>query len=462
MEKSRTDFTNEYIERLLLKRCLTDRKYLGILSPMFDKRWIDNENITTLIGLEIWFFNKYKEIPSAKTLENLAAKYAEAHPNVDIAKISEELSIVGSMDSNLSDDVIKSNIKEFIESKAMFWAISDNIKQIENDKNVDKCLDRFNKIRKMTFEDTDLGLDYFSKEGQDSHWDYITNPEAKLRTMWDGLDAETHGGFLKDGKMVALFCGQAGLGKSLFLSNIAYNFLRQNLRVVVISLEMSENVYGRRFSAHISNDNINKLAETCESSRGKIDNFYKNHPSANLIIKEYPPRTIRVQDVENYLDRLRDNGQKFDVIIIDYLNLLLPNSKFDNMYQDMMAVSEQLRALSYKYEAPVFSASQFNRSGMNNPNVGIENISDSSGLSFTADFIGLLYQGEEDREHGIINMRLGKNRFGSPGKTIQFRLNPDSLVLNDESFSEHPENDTTEAEEILRNIGSLSGDVETL
>lgn len=44
---------------------------------------------------------------------------------------------------------------------------------------------------------------------------------------------------MKDGKMLAIFMGQAGLGKSVFLSNIAVNFLKQNLSVVVISLEMS-------------------------------------------------------------------------------------------------------------------------------------------------------------------------------------------------------------------------------
>lgn len=65
----------------------------------------------------------------------------------------------------------------------------------------------------------------------------------KIATKWDSVDQYTNGGFLKDGRMIALIMAQAGLGKSVFLSNLAVSFLKQNLSVVVISLEMSQDVY---------------------------------------------------------------------------------------------------------------------------------------------------------------------------------------------------------------------------
>ena len=74
--------------------------------------------------------------------------------------------------------------------------------------------------------------------------------------------------------MLAVFAGQAGLGKSLFLSNITVNLLKQNLSVVVISLEMSQDVYATRFDAHISNSNINQLKENQETAIDRIKTFY--------------------------------------------------------------------------------------------------------------------------------------------------------------------------------------------
>ena len=133
------------------------------------------------------------------------------------------------------------------------------------------------------------------------------------------------GGFLKDGKMLALVMAQAGLGKSVFMSNLAVNFLKQNLGVVVISLEMSQDVYAQRFDAHISNKNINKLSENSESAISSIKAFYKKYPKASLYLKEYPPRSISSRDIEQYLENLRNAGKTFDVVIVDYLNLVLPS-----------------------------------------------------------------------------------------------------------------------------------------
>jgi replicative DNA helicase len=258
--------------------------------------------------------------------------------------------------------------------------------------------------------------------------------------------------------------GQAGLGKSLFLSNIAVNCLKDDLNVVVISLEMSENVYATRFDAHISDSNINRLKENGKTVLDKINEFYKQHPNANLFIKEYPPRSIRVTDIQIYLDNLIAAGNKFDIIIIDYLNLVLPNKSRDNMYQDILDVAEKLRALSYIYEVPVVTATQATTEGMNNENIGMEHVSESRGIAHTVDFLAGLYQMDEDRNNGIINMRLIKNRLGGYiGKVIPFKLNPESLVLHDETFvPESTVGTATETESIMSNFHEISEDIDSI
>ena len=104
----------------------------------------------------------------------------------------------------------------------------------------------------------------------EAHWEFLRHPAAKIKTGWDSLDNYTSGGVLKDGRMLFLLMAQSGLGKSVFMSNMAVNFLKQNLSVVVISLEMSENVYASRFDAHISNSDINKLKDNEETALTRI------------------------------------------------------------------------------------------------------------------------------------------------------------------------------------------------
>lgn len=254
-------------------------------------------------------------------------------------------------------------MKDFLKKNAFRSALDNSITAVtkegfkdEYNSIIEQCLSDFDRVQKIVFSDNDLGLHYFDSADMEKHWEYIRNPDAKIKTGWPSLDSYTNGGFLKDGRSLYLIMAQAGLGKSVFLSNMAVNFLKQNLKVVVISLEMSEDVYACRFDAHISKKNINKLKENEHDAVEAIKRFYSKYPQSNLIIKEYPPKSITCNDIQTYLENLRNVGISFDVVIVDYLNLVKAQHTSDNMFKDGLEVSEQLRAISYKFNVPVVSA----------------------------------------------------------------------------------------------------------
>ena len=465
------DFSRDDIEKMLFKKASLDKKWMNILVGTFDKRFFKTPNLAMLADLQVRFYEKYGQAPSTKTLAAMAKSYAIKYPaeNIEMSEVNELLGEINTFDLNLPEDVLNSNLKEFIRRNAFYNALYDNAGLLNSDESgyekvVAKCLENFDRVQKITFNDTDLGLNYFNEDAMKQHWQYIRNPEAKLSTLWASLDTYTHGGFLKDGRSLYLVMAQAGLGKSLFLSNLAVNFLKQGLSVVVISLEMSEDVYAQRFDAHISKEDINHLNDCEDRAIENIKKFYKEHPSSNLYIKEYPPKSVTSNDIRAYLENLRANGHKFDAIIIDYLNLVKSSSRQnDNMFLDGLDVSEKLRAISYEFKAPVISAIQTNTEGMNNENVGMENISQSRGIAFTADFLMALFQMQEDRENGFIRARILKNRLGGQvGKVLQFTVNKHNLLLED--ITNNPDiEETTIADDSMRDtFNSITGMQEDL
>lgn len=444
------DFGIDDVAKMLFKRASADKKWMNILASTYDKRFFRSvPELGNLVFLQVKYYEKYGQTPSSQALLAMLRSYATRNPHeeIDLAEAKRLLGEISALDFHLPDDVINSNLKEFIRRNAFYNALYDNadlLKDSEDgyEKVVAKCLENFDRVQKLTFNDTDLGLDYFSPDAMARHWEYIKNPEAKLPTLWPCLDSYTHGGFLKEGRSLYLVMAQAGLGKSLFLSNIAVNFLKQGLGVVVISLEMSEDVYAQRFDAHISGKDINHLREEETSAVSRIKEFYKEHPTANLYIKEYPPKSVTCNDISAYLENLKTNGHKFDVIIVDYLNLVKSPIKTDNMFVGGLDVSEKLRAISYETHCPVISAIQTNTEGMSNEDIGMEHISQSRGIAFTADFLLALFQTPEDREQGFIMARILKNRLGGMvGKVIQYSLDPHSLVLSDVTYNADVESD---------------------
>lgn len=444
------DFGSDDVAKMLFKKASLDKKWMNILVNTFDKRFFRSvPELGNLAYLQVKFYEKYGHAPSSKALMAMMKSYATKYPNedVDLTEANRLLGEISSLDFQIPDDVVTSNLKEFIRRNAFYNALYDNadlLKDSEDgyEKVVAKCLENFDRVQKLTFNDTDLGLNYFDGDAMIRHWDYIKNPEAKLSTGWTCMDTYTHGGFLKDGRSLYLVMAQAGLGKSLFLSNLAVNFLSQGLSVVVISLEMSEDVYAQRFDAHISKKDINHLKEEEENAVNNIKAFYKEHPTANLYIKEYPPKSVTCNDIRAYLDSLKTNGHKFDVVIVDYLNLVKSSMKTDNMFVDGLDVSEKLRAISYEMHCPVISAIQTNTEGMSNEDIGMEHISQSRGIAFTADFLIALFQTPEDREQGFIRGRILKNRLGGMvGKVLQFQLDPHNLIMSDITYNADIESD---------------------
>ena len=475
------DFTNDTIEKMLLKKALSDKHWLSILSNVYDslfgkiqnkefrekKSLFKNRDFSLILRLAMKYFQKYDKSPDNNVIQLLAKKYQELHPAecIDIAKINTVLSELQNANYNIGDDILNKNFKDFIRSQAMYETLSQNVEILTSEngdyqKVVDKCLENFDKVQKITFDDTDLGMQYFNEAAMKEHWDFLKNPEAKIKTMWRKLDDITNGGFLKDGRMLALIMAQAGLGKSVFLSNLAVNFMKQNLSVVVISLEMSENVYAARFDAHISKKNINRLAENEEVATERIREFYQQHPKANLFIKEYPPRSVRTRDIANYLENLKNAGHHFDVIIIDYLGLVLPNRSQDSMYKDGQMVSEELRSLSYLFKVPVISAVQCNSEGMNNATIDMQNVAESKAIVHTVDFLAVLTRTPDERELGKINMRILKNRFGGQiGAVCSFRMDNDTLEIADISYDNDIESSTTS--NMLKNFKENKQNIES-
>lgn len=429
-KKITAEFTDAFIEKIILQKIFTEKKYTLFFAGIYDKRWFEDDRIGNIINLIILYDKKYNNIPKLNVLQEIIKKYCEKTSK----ELSEHLEILlECINLKISADeaAIKSNIEYYVKNKGVYYTILDGIEDLEKTKDVSKCIAKFEKINNITFDD-DLGFDYFNE--LDEHINYLTNPEAKLSMGIKWLDDVTHGGLLKDGKCLAVFMAQPGLGKSLMLGNLAYRWLKQDKTVVIISCEMSKDVYGRRIDALISNDCIDELHLTHKESFSKIRQFKNEHPNARLFIKEYPPTTIRSNDIKLYIDSLISRGIKPDAIIIDYLNLVLPNYVTnEGSYFNILQVSQNFRALSYLYACPVITATQTNGEGINNANVGLEHVSESKGTGHTGDFICALYQLADDIDAGIINGKILKNRLGGKhGKVHSFKLNDKTLMLEDD------------------------------
>ena len=440
------DLPNDYVERLILKKFMTDPQYTPFIAENFKEEYFDNSTIKWALHVGSRYYKEYKSIPPMELLTNLL---------IGLGK-NEEASLVASY-ANLNveaDDLfIQSSIKGFYQSKAFFYLIFSNSERIMRDRTVTPYINELQRISGLDFN-FDLGFNYF--ENIEEHIFDLTTPEKRLDTGYEQLNNLCNGGFPEDGKCLIVLMAQAGLGKSMTMHNLASNMIPLGKKVLIVSLEMTEQIYSRRISANMTKRCIDSLddEDNIDAIRKNVENI-NTIDGAGLIIKEFPPSALRALTLGNYIERLILSGFKPDIIFVDYLNLMMPNNAVNGggSYERVGDIAKELRALSYMFEIPIISATQSNRGGFNSSDIDMENISESAQIAHHADALFALHSDIETAPNDFY-LKVLKNRFGGKiNSRIQFNMNYDNLRLTEIDFNRNPEPEQlTETNSLVEDI----------
>ncbi len=318
--------------------------------------WFKNDTIKTIYKFLNAYYTRYEAIPKRGDVESVfknecySSQYANIKPMLD--------SLYEFDESKYSDKFIKDNIVKFTKARAIYFAIFDNISEIEERGEIGGCLSQFESIVRMEMS-SDLGTDYFKKI--DEHIEKLQEVNSRIPVGIKEFDRMTYGGLPKDDTCLWIIMAQPGLGKSQLLGNIAYNWIRQNKKVLIVSLEMSEQMYSARLSSLIAGTNINTLKNSTDRLKRVVTQLHDLYPESGLYIKEYPTGTCTAAHLRQFIRKLKESENFVpDVIMVDYLNIMKPNGNPSNvtLYEKGTLISEELRALSSELKKPILAPIQ--------------------------------------------------------------------------------------------------------
>jgi replicative DNA helicase len=435
----------DYYENIILFNSLLSQEYLSSIIEYADPAYFNDKSIQTVFKCITSFFNERGAVPTATEIKSrLTSEEERKSFNEVIAKFKE-------IDTKFNKEELLNNTERFLKERCLYKTIVDTAEKYSQGKaDPAETLKEFEKAYNINLSD-DMGHWYF--EEVDEHIKELTKIYNPIPTGWKFLDEKLEGGLFP--KTLTCLVGQVNIGKSIFLGNIAANMVMRSKNTLLISLEMSEFMYSKRISAQLTQIPHNNLKLYTEELKQQIEHIERQLES-KLVIKEYAPKTVTVRHIDGYIAKLGHKGFKPEVIVIDYINLLKPLSKNLNSYESVKETAEQLRALSFKYNIPIVTASQLNRGAFNTSSPGMEGISESIGLAATCDVICSLWQEEEDRELGIINLGMQKNRFGANFGSCAFKVKYETLTLNevnpDHFSSENTQHAINEAQNTLERL----------
>ncbi len=379
--------------------------------------------LPTIIDMDFLFSRMFKDNPerlgSLKDLKNDIYKSSET---VDFTLIEEE-------------------VENFIKQVRFADAFQDSMKDIQS-RNYETAIEKMTKATQVNF-DTDLGIHIKNWEQVKNLITEVNSSDKIVSTGYSFLDQDKIlDGGLRGGE-IGCVAAVPGVGKTLFLGNLASNAFIDGKKTLIVSFETSEMRVTTRVMANLLKMNTRDIIAGVSTGvydhiKETFDNNISNM-TGDIIIKEYPARVISTNDIAAFvMDLNRFENWVPDLIILDHILIMSPNNKgkYDDSqsYARYKAVSEEMRNLSKLLDIPIWTATQIGRAGQSEDGgtkavTTSRDMSESRGIYDTVDFFCTLNQTLQQKKQLKLRLFVDKCRNGEAGGFFNLKVDYTTMSI---------------------------------
>jgi replicative DNA helicase len=380
---------------------------MDTLCEIIDKKFFESDANKWIVQEIKDYYDEYKKEPTLDVFKGQVSKLD--NPSLKKAVV-EQLKTVYTQIGQDDFEYVKNEFTSFCINQNMKNVILQSVDLLKSG-NYDRIKDLVDKAMKVGVE-SDLGMDYlldfeerFSETGRDT-----------VRTGWECVD-DLMGGGLGPGEL-GVVVAPSGVGKTWALAALGAAAVRAGKTVVHYTLELSQHYVGLRYDTVFTHIPSTDLKEKKDEVFAKL----KRLPG-KLKVKYFPPKGASSKTIQLHIEKMIAAGNKPDLIIVDYADLLLSHSnKTDSTYAEQGGVYIDLRGMSGELQIPIWTASQTNRSAIDSEVIEADKIADSYAKVMNADFIMSLSRKAKDKLNNTARVHIMKNRFGQDGITFPTKM----------------------------------------
>ena len=391
----------------VISSLLSDNKFIQTINDILEPSYFDsdaNKWLTTEIAK---YFMEFRKAP---TLEVLKIKITQMDD--DVLKVS----IIENLKEAWRN--IEATDLEFVKQETLGFCKNQVIKE--------SIMESVNLLEQKKYDEIKVIIDAAMKAGseRDLGHDYIISLEERLTsavrntspTPWDSITNVMDGGLA--GGELGVLVAAAGVGKTWCLQSLAAHLVKQGKTVVHYTLELNEAYVGLRYDTVFSGITTSNIKFHQEEVQKVIDGL-----TGKLIIKYYPTRSASVNTLAAHLKQMEIQEIKPDVVIVDYADILKPTAFYKEKRHATGETYENLRGMAGEFDIPIWTASQANRSSLEEDIIDASKVSEDYSKVMTADFVMSVSRKVEDKIANTGRVHVIKNRFGIDGITFPAEIN---------------------------------------
>jgi hypothetical protein len=387
---------------------MSDANFIGQIYDILDESHYDNDALKWIIKECKTYYNEYKK---PITLDVFKVKVNEVHNDILKTTIVENLKEVVRYLEAPDLDFIKDQSLDFFKNQTLKNAIIESVEILEHKGDFETIKNIIDNAMRAGAE-RNVGHEY----AEDIEIRYSEMARSTVETPWDILNELTQGGLA--GGELGVIVAPAGIGKTWILCALGGGAMKKGTKVVHYTLELNEAYVGLRYDSVFTGIPNQNLKYHQDDVKKAVDNV-----EGELIVKYFPTKTASVNTISAHLQKLRMMGKDFDMIVVDYADILRDTRNGKEVRHALGNIYEDLRGLAGEFDIPIWTASQANRSALDEDVIEAQKVSESYQKIMTADFVVSLSRKVEDKIGNTGRFHVIKNRFGPDGITYPAKVN---------------------------------------
>ena len=397
-----------------------DLEFMNRVGHLLRPEYFENAGEAVLVNIAKKFLESYKALPDRGSMaQRIKDDYASKIIKPDILPTVKEFfnGVYATKDFS-GREYLEEQIVKFARHQATTAAILKSVDLIGKGE--------FEKIEKNIKDAIEIGInedggvyDYYSnislRTAQRLDDAAGTKPPRGITTGHLKLDEILyHRGWGR--KELATIMGGAKAGKTTALIGFAKAASLKRFNVAYVTLEVSSSIVAERLDASVSDTMIKELGKHIKDVEAKVAAL-EGH-TGRLDIFEYPSGTFSPNMLRALLDRHAAKGIRYDLVVVDYADIMAPNFRYNDVIENSKSVYVDLRAIAQQKDVAMLTATQTNREGFKATVAKAEHVAGDFNKVRTVDLMISINITDEERAKGEARLYFAASRNQESGFTL--------------------------------------------
>jgi len=141
---------------------------------------------------------------------------------------------------------------------------------------------------------------------------------------------------------------------------------------------------------------------------------------------------MKPSDITKIVNRHKANGIIFDLVVIDYLDIMAPEYRTDNDIANSKSIYLDVRAIAQREGFAILSATQTNREGAKNAKNGVAGATDVAedfNRIRIPDLVISINATEDEKKNGDARLHFAASRNQQDGITLYIKQNLPTMTF---------------------------------